>query len=89
VHAVDGTLLTRKYHPQISYVTSHVGGERDPMPLFEQAVEMLAAGRIELEPLITHVFSYRDFPAAFEKSSNYEGGVIKTLIKWTDEEAKL
>jgi threonine dehydrogenase-like Zn-dependent dehydrogenase len=38
----------------ITYLTSHVGGDVDPMPLFEQSVEMLAAGRMpDLSPVIT------------------------------------
>ena len=52
------------------------------MPMFEQAMEMLAEGRIDVAPILTHVFDYRDFPEAFDKSSNYEDGVIKSLITW-------
>ena len=73
----------------IAYITSHVGGEKDPMPLFEQAMEMLAAGRLAPSAIMTHTFSYRDFPEAYKRSSNYEDGVIKSLITWTDETGRL
>ena len=29
---------------------------------------------------------YRDFPAAFFASSNYEDGVIKSMITWQDDD---
>ena len=63
----------------LTYITTHVGGDVDPMPMFEQAMEMLAEGRIDVAPILTHVFDYRDFPEAYDKSSNYEDGVIKSL----------
>ena len=34
---------------------------------------------------MTHTFSYKDFPQAYHKSSNYEDGVIKSLITWQDD----
>ena len=63
-----------------------VGGNVDPMPMFEQAMEMLSEGRIDIAPIMTHVFSFRDFPEAYHKSSNYEDGVIKSLITWQDDD---
>ena len=38
--------------------------------------------RFDLAPIMTHVFPYTDFPDAYARSSNYEGGVIKSLIIW-------
>jgi hypothetical protein len=34
---------------------------------------------------VQHSFSYKDFPLAYDRSSNYEDGVIKSLILWQDD----
>ena len=47
---------------------------------------MLAANRLpDLSPVITHCFSYKDFPEAYSKSANYQDGVIKSMILWQDD----
>ena len=74
----------------LSYITTHVGGNVDPMPMFQQAMEMLSTGRIDISPIMTHRFSYRDFPEACEFASCDQHAVCiiiicnHTLYHWHD-----
>jgi alcohol dehydrogenase len=38
------------------------------------AMEMIADGRINIEPLITHTFDSTQFPEAYDMASNYRDG---------------
>ena len=50
-----------------------------------EAMEMIADGRIDIGPLITHTFSSTEFPKAYDTASNYRDGIIKTMIVWNDQ----
>jgi threonine dehydrogenase-like Zn-dependent dehydrogenase len=65
-HHSDMKIRYKNLAKNLSYITTHVGGNVDPMPMFKQAMEMLSTGRIDVSPIMTHVFSYRDFPQACE-----------------------
>merc|ERR1712196_675569 len=45
-------------------------------------MDMLADGRLDVAPLMTHSFAATEFPTAYRMASHYEGGVIKTIIRW-------
>ena len=56
----DMILRYKNLTKNLTYLTSHVGGDLHPMPMFEQAMEMLRDGRFpDLSPVITHRFSYQ------------------------------
>ncbi len=44
------------------------------------AIEMLAAGKVNLNPLVTHEFSLAQSAAAFDLVSRYGDGVVKAMI---------
>jgi L-iditol 2-dehydrogenase len=44
------------------------------------AIEMIAQGRINIEPLMTHRFPLAETAAAFELAAGYRDGVIKALV---------
>lgn len=47
----------------------------------EQAVELIATGRVDVAPLITHHFSLEDAAHAFDLVSTRSGGVVKAIIR--------
>lgn len=69
-----------------TYLTSHITpvDGNTPMPVFDMAMDMLADGRIDVAPLVTHTFQSTDFAEAYDNASNYGEGVIKTMIVWND-----
>jgi len=44
---------------------------------------MLIKGGVDLKPLITHRFNYRDFEKAFEVMRSGESG--KVILNWVEE----
>ena len=46
----------------------------------DDAIEMIAQGRINIEPLMTHRFPLAETSAAFELAAGYRDGVIKALV---------
>ena len=44
------------------------------------ALDMIASGRIDVKPLITHRFSLKESLAAFEAAKSGAGGAIKIMI---------
>ena len=44
------------------------------------AVEMIADGRVHLDSMITHHFSFDEIPQAFDLVEGYKDGVIKAMI---------
>ena len=47
----------------------------------EQAVELIASGRVNVRPLITHRFPMEDAARAFELVSSRSDGVVKAIIR--------
>lgn len=45
------------------------------------AIEMIASGKVDVGPLITHRFPLRLAQAAFDLAANYGEGVVKTIIE--------
>ncbi len=54
---------------------------------YQSALEMVAAGRVNIKPLITHRFPLKDSLSAFQASAVASDGAIKVMIKcaqdWT------
>ena len=48
------------------------------------AIEMLAAGEVQLDSMMTHHFSLDDIVEAFDVVANYKDGVIKAMIHVKD-----
>jgi L-iditol 2-dehydrogenase len=49
--------------------------------LFSKAIEMVASGRIDVKPLITHRFQLEETLQAFETAKTGAGNAIKVMIK--------
>ena len=50
----------------------------------ESAIRMMAEGRIDAAPLVTHHFTLEQVEPAFEMVAAYEDGVIKAMLNLTD-----
>lgn len=48
---------------------------------YETAVSLVAGGKIQLEPLITHRFAFEDYPLAYEAIEKSNGEYIKVMIE--------
>ena len=74
----------------LTYITSHVTPTATDvmngvMAHFDLAMDMLADGRIDPGPLMTHTFPSSQFPEAYMNASNYENEVIKTIVTWNED----
>jgi L-iditol 2-dehydrogenase len=47
----------------------------------QRAIEMIAAGKANLDPLVTHHFALADSQKAYEPVADYRDGVIKAMIE--------
>jgi threonine dehydrogenase-like Zn-dependent dehydrogenase len=57
------------------------GPKAEGMWAMERAIPLLADGRLNLKPLITHRFSLDDINQAFETFTGRIGGAIKVIVK--------
>ena len=48
---------------------------------YQQVLTLLAAGKIDLDPWVTHRFSLEQVPEALELADSYADGVIKALVE--------
>lgn len=46
----------------------------------QDAIDLLASGAVDLDPLVTHHFGYAESQRAFELVGGYQGGVVKALV---------
>ncbi len=73
-----------------------IGGHEITRPLHENSpgywtqisehqvcLELLARGRIQAAPLITHRYAWRDIPEAYAHLANWDKEAMGILIKWT------
>jgi L-iditol 2-dehydrogenase len=51
---------------------------------YEKAVSLVAEGKIQLEPLITHRFDFGDYPEAYETIDESGGEYMKVMIELGD-----
>lgn len=58
-----------------------VSGIRANPNCCEEVIPYVAAGRVKVQPLITHVLALSDFDKAMEIVNNRIGGVIKVVLK--------
>jgi len=45
-------------------------------------LELLARGRVQTEPLITHRYNWREFPKAYEHLANWDKNALGMVIDW-------
>jgi D-xylulose reductase len=48
---------------------------------YPRALELMASGKIDVEPLITDKYKFEDAIAAFEYAANPESRTVKTIIE--------
>jgi len=48
------------------------------------AVDLVASGKIDVSPLLTHDFPFAETKAAFDLVSDYRDGVVKAIIHVPD-----
>ena len=51
-----------------------------PPDSYPTALEMIASGRVDVKPLITHHFTLEETHQAFETARTGAGGAIKVMI---------
>jgi threonine dehydrogenase-like Zn-dependent dehydrogenase len=77
------------YHEPVSLQLNKVvqwnllitGPKAEGMWSMERAIPLMADGRLNLEPLITHRFSLDEINRAFETFTGRIGGAIKVIVK--------
>ncbi len=57
------------------------GPKAEGMLNLERAIPLMADGRMNLKPLITHTFSLEEINAAFDTFTGRLGGAIKVIVK--------
>jgi L-iditol 2-dehydrogenase len=66
--AVRGKALTIKWQKRMGHV-------------YPRAIQMVQAGRIKFDPIMTHTFTLDRVPDAFRFQNAYQEGVLKTMIE--------
>ncbi len=54
----------------------------------EQAIELIASGRVDVRPLVTHHFQFEETGRAFEMVSARSDGVVKAIIRISPENSR-
>jgi len=67
-------------HKQLSLISSYSKGQRPIGEEIKAAIELLASGKVNAKPLISHVFPLDKIMEAFEVQTNPELA-IKVVIK--------
>ena len=47
----------------------------------QKAMDLITAGKIDFDSMITHIFDFNETPEAFDLVAHYRDGVLKALIK--------
>ena len=68
--------LPEMYGKNLTFKTGGVDGCK-----CAETLTLIAQGKIDTTPLITHTFPLRDIAAAYELFENRKGGVIKAAIQ--------
>ena len=69
-------------HSQLVKKELNVYGSRNGLKDFEPLIELVAEGKVNIEPLITNVFPLEQVADAFESLKNNDGTMAKVLIKF-------
>ncbi len=81
--AVDGVPVQNYYFKDITVIGSRAGLAED----FDRAIALVASGRIDLDPLITHHFPLDDIQKGFEfVEGGGDGGTLRGVIQIGKEE---
>jgi threonine dehydrogenase-like Zn-dependent dehydrogenase len=57
-----------------------IGNVRRQNQCMAAAIESIAQGKVNLDPLVTHHFPLAETAAAFEMAAGYRDGVVKALV---------
>ena len=53
-----------------------------PRREYALCLDLMARGRVQIAPLITHRYNWRDFPAAYAKLANWDKSALGMIIEW-------
>ena len=53
---------------------------------YPSAIELVASGKVDVKPLITHVYKLEEALEAFERAKTKAGGAIKVMIRCTEDD---
>ena len=70
---LDASLIRRK---GLKIKTSRRMGD-----VYDRAIELAAAGKVDLTSMVTHSFGLEQTPEAYNAQAAFEGGVIKSVIE--------
>lgn len=76
LHVIGGHEITRPRHEDSPGYWTQLREQR-------LCLELLARGRVGVKPLITHRYSWRDFPVAYAHLANWHKEAMGMVIKWT------
>ena len=48
--------------------------------VYDRAIQLVASGRVDLEPIVTHRVSMEEAPEALALQSRYDDGIIKAAV---------
>lgn len=62
----------------------HISGSRNALRRdFEELIDLVKSGRIDLDRIVTDVYPFEDAPRAFAEFSQYAGRMLKVLLDFT------
>lgn len=76
LHVIGAHEITRPLHENSPGYWTQISEQR-------LSLELLARGRVEVKPLITHRYDWRDFPKAYAHLADWDNEAMGILIKWT------
>ena len=65
----------------VQYNMTMAGGKAEGMWCIERVIPLMAVGRIDVKPLITHEFSLKDINEAVKTFVERIGGALKVVVK--------
>ena len=76
LHVIGGHEITRPLHENSPGYWTQISEH-------QVCLKLLSRGRIQVAPLITHRYHWRDFPRAYAHLANWDKEALGILIKWT------
>ncbi len=78
---------TKRLLPLRALVSSDIAIFTPPRS-YPEALEMVASGKVDVKPLVTHTYKLEESIAAFEQAKTGEGGAIKIMIRCGTDEGR-
>jgi D-xylulose reductase len=54
--------------------------------VFDRAIDLIASGKVDLNPLLTNTFAFKDSIRAFELAASGQPSIVKVQITLPDEQ---